>query len=111
MAASSPQVSSACTHSPAAGQAGRTPHCRQIGARQQPLTEGPFMRWLAFAVLLLLPPAGAARADCKDDIIALLDRSTLAGPYRTTANVTANDRKATIVSTIVPPGDMHSRTT
>jgi len=61
---------------------------------------------LAFAAL-----ASPAMADCKDDIIAVMDRSSLAGPYRTEAALTAGERKATIVSQVVPPGDLHTKMT
>jgi hypothetical protein len=59
----------------------------------------------------LLAGAVPARADCKDDVIAILDRSLLAGPYRTQAAITAGSRQITVASTIVPPADIRSRTT
>jgi hypothetical protein len=68
------------------------------------------MRTAALALILLLP-GSLAMADCKDDVIAVMDRSTLAGPYRTVAAMIAGERRITITSDVVPPGDLRVSTT
>jgi hypothetical protein len=67
------------------------------------------MAAVGLASILAAQPVAAA--ECKEEIMAMIDRSLMAGPYRTTAEVTANNRKITIVNESVPPDDMHTRTT
>ena len=65
--------------------------------------------------LLIAAPALAlasvpALADCKEEIKSIMDRASLAGPYRTEATVVGASRRATMTSDVVPPGDLKTRT-
>jgi hypothetical protein len=63
------------------------------------------------AVLPFALAATSALADCKDEVIDIMDRSTLAGPFRTEAAIMAGPRKIIVESVVVPPNDMRTRTT
>jgi hypothetical protein len=69
------------------------------------------MRNALLAALPLAAFATSASADCKEDVLSVMDRSTLAGPYRTEAALIAGERRATMASEVVPPGDMRMKTT
>ena len=73
-----------------------------------PQRSGSSMRLATTAALVLI--ASPALADCKEEVLAVMDRSTLAGPYRTEAAIIAGDKRVTISSTVVPPSDMQIRT-
>lgn len=62
------------------------------------------------ATFALVVFASPALADCKEEVLDLMERSTLAGPYRTEAAIISGDKQVTISSTVVPPGDLQIRT-
>jgi hypothetical protein len=59
-------------------------------------------------LIAVLAPAPAL-ADCKDEIKDIMDRSGLAGPYRTEATVKSETRSGVITSDIVPPHGLWTR--
>ena len=75
-------------------------------ASAKPLTQDPDMRYLV--ILAVLAP-GPALADCKDEIKDIMDRSSLAGPYRTETTVKTGTRSGTMTSDVVPPHAIRTR--
>ena len=64
------------------------------------------MRTLLLIAALVPAPA---LADCKDEIKDIMDRSSLAGPYRTEATVKSETRSGVVTSDIVPPDGLRTR--
>jgi len=64
------------------------------------------MRTLLLIAALVPAPA---LADCKDEIKDIMDRSSLAGPYRTEATVKSETRTGVVRSDIVPPDGLRTR--
>jgi hypothetical protein len=65
------------------------------------------MRILALVALVVSTPA---LADCKDEIKDIMDRSVLAGPFRTEATMKSDKRNGTMVSDVVPPNAIRTKT-
>src|SRR5215203_3600184 len=83
----------------------RTTH-RQGGHLRKLPSQDPDMRYLLLIAALAPAPA---LADCKDEIKDIMDRSGLAGPYRTEATVKSETRSGVVTSDIVPPHGLRTR--
>ena len=68
------------------------------------------MRNTAFGLLLLVASTCPALADCKEEIMTVMDRSMLAGPYRTEASLISGERRLVVSSIVVPPADLRTKT-
>jgi hypothetical protein len=95
---------------------GRMPHRRSFVGNTATIAAptnraSKAMGRLAIATLLSTLVASPAFADCKEEILTIMDRSTLAGPFHTETAFLAGDRQAVMTSDVVPPSDLHTKTT